>query len=943
MRSKLFKLIAWAGVCLALQLQQMASAAEPFRWDDKVQRGQLENGFSYYIVDGGKAMGGQVSLQLMVRVGSLDERDDQSGVAHMVEHMVFKASRAHPEGVHAYMERQGWRIGRHYNAQTNFERTLYQLVTHQKDGRLDAGLGALAEIAGGALIPADALERERKVILEEWRTKLGVRERMDKQRRAMLRAGSLYPERPTIGTEASIREQSAAALQAFYRDWYRPANMALIVVGDVDAKALASAIAARFGALVPAALPARNAADPRLMDQLRIVRMQDAESGSSQVGWVSRFSEDKRQDSDGLRARIIDRIAQRSVQATVRKAAEQLPGGVESLTSSKGELGETTASLGFAARVAVDGHRSGLRQILQVQERLRREGVHADDVAHEIAEVRRLNEKGPAQQAARDFDGWQRQVGEAVQGQRVLQDPLQKRDQIRAIADTVTLADVNARVRQWLAAPDRVVFMMAPGLSPLTLPSIEEVARVQQELAQQTLPPLVKPQQVLAQATLPQPTSSGSLLGSDELGQGVQRWRLENGDVVVWHAQPKETVMRFAAQSGAGYRLPGAPSWQWQLAAQLGRDADLVGQSAGELGRWRAERKLQLSQQQSETQMRTTGAVPSAQLEDLLRLYAAHQTGSELTMDALSAVSRQLARQSARRPSSANDRMGRELSRLRYGELPLDGSPDAAGLRALVTPQGLATVRQQWQQLGAQPVTYFLSGPVDEATVRQLVGRYLAGIPRRATEQAAAAKPLLQRGGYHVSRLEIGIEPQGSVRAMGSQPLDWTPERAMRTAILARIAYRQLRQELRENEAGIYRLSYTLSLEPRDRLASELSFTAAPERLDALWTTARRVLERLPEQLDTAMLNEEIKRMRGEESRRVSDSTALFSRLQLSYNQFGDARYLGDSKRLTDGLTVDSMRTFAREFKLGRDLAVVKMLPKAREGSAVSALVSSRR
>lgn len=951
-----FKLIAVVGLWFTMSA---ATAAEAFRWDERVQRGQLDNGFTYYIVDG-KTMGSTVSLQLVVRAGSLDERDDQSGVAHMVEHMVFKASAAHPEGVGKYMESQGWRIGKHYNAQTNFERTLYQLMADKKPDTIAAGVGAMAQIAGGAQIPADALERERQVILEEWRGKLGVRERMDRQRRAMLREGSLYPQRPTIGTEASIRTQPAESLRKFYQDWYRPGNMALVVVGDVDAKTLRAQIASAFNGLKPAALPARNAADPVLRDQLQILRLQDSESGTSQVGFVNRFAVDKRQDDEGLRARLVDRVAERSLRALVRQAADSLPAGVSSLTSSKGELGEATASLGFASSVAVGSHQAGLRQILVMRERVRRDGLREDDIRSEIAEIRRLNAKGPQQQAARDFQGWQQMLVGAVQAERVLQDPQQKQAQIGRIADAITPAEVNARVRQWIDAPDRAVFMLAPGLSPLTLPTATEVLAMQKALAAEPLPALVKVNKeapaALPAVVLPEIESSGAVVRQDDLGEGVQRWTLDNGDSVVWRYTPNDTVMRFAAQSGAGYRLPGAPGWQWQLAAQLGNAADLEGQERGEMARWSAANKVRLSQQQTETQLAYTAQVPAAQLDDLFLLYAAGQAQSEISQAALSDASEQLARVSARRPDSAGDRASREMSRLRYGErLPADAMPDVAAVQELDSQAGLQLVRRQWRQLTALPVTYFVSGPADAATVRAAVERHLAGIARQAPGAAAvaptassavgvtgagtgtadgtatpafAASALQQAAGYRESRLAIGIEPQGSVRAHGSQPLAWSPERAMRTAIISRIVYRQLRTELREKQAGIYRLNYKLSLEPQGRLVSELSFTAAPERLDALWASARAVLENLPTRIDTAMLDEEIQQMRSDEGKRKTDATAQFNRLQLSYARYGDARYLKDSQQLAVGLTPESVRALAQEFKLAGDLVVVKVLPK---------------
>lgn len=931
--------IVFLTLCIAVVAPAMAATAEAFRWDSKVQRGQLANGLTYYIVDSASAAdphaGKQVALQLLVRVGSLDEKDDQSGVAHMVEHMVFQTTKAHPEGLKTYMESLGWRIGSHYNAQTNFERTLYFLTA--PPGRVDAGLGVLAEIAGGAQIPADGLERERQIILEEWRTKLGVRERMDRQRRAMLREGSLYPQRPTIGLDSSIRQQPVDNLRKFYSDWYRPGNMALLIVGKVDAAALKPVIERHFGSLVPAALPQRNSPDPVLRDQLRITRLQDAETGTSQVGWVTRFTVDKRQDEAGLRERIIDRIAERSLRALVRESADSLPAGVSSLTVSKGELGESTASLGFAASAAVDAHLAAMQQILLVQERLRRNGLNPDDIEREMAEVRRLNDKGPAQQAARDFNGWLQLLGEAVQAERALQDPLQKQTQISRILAGLNPADINARALQWVNAPDRALFMLAPGLSPLSLPSKADVLAAQQKIATQPLPALLKAQPATSVASLPQLSSSGEMVRQDELGNGVQRWTLDNGDIVVWQQTPqdeKDQLVRFAAQAQAGYRMPGAPSWQWQLAAQLGRDADLLGQAPGELDRWATQRKVKLSQQQSATQLSYTAQVAPAQLEDLLRLYAARQLQSEIGLEALTSVGQQLARQAARRPDSAGERAGREMSVLRYGELPLDGYPDPGALKQLMTEPGLQTVRGQWLQLRRQPVTYFVSGPLDGAQVKELAERYLAGIPRQAAAQAPIA--LAQRTGYRESRLAISVEPQGSVRAEGSQQMDWTPERAMRTAILSRIIYRSLRQELREKEAGIYRLNYKLSLDPHHRANSELSFTAAPERLDALWLSAKRVLERLPEQLDTAMLKEEIAKMRSDEARRVTDGTTQFNRLQLSYTQYGDARYLQHSKQLAGMLTPESMRAFAKEFRLTQDMAVVKVLPKRAANDTVA-------
>lgn len=924
---------------LVLAIPLLAGAAEPFVWDARVERGELANGLRYYIqptraTSATPPADARVAMQLLVRVGSLDERADQSGVAHMVEHMVFHASQRYPEGLRQHMESLGWRVGSHYNAQTNFERTLYMLSPEARPERLEAALDVLAEIAGHARIPAAGLDAERQIILEEWRTKLGVRERMERQRRELLRAGSLYPERPTIGSEASIRSQPAEALRAFYGDWYRPGNMALIVVGEVDPAALRAAIEARFASLEAAPLPPRNPADPRLQEGLRIARMQDAESGSSQVGWLNRFAgADKRQDSEGLRQRIVDRIAERSMRRLVKRQADALPAGVESLGISKGELGASVESLGFASNVGIDGHRAGLRQILLAQERVRRDGLDPADIAAEIEEVRRLNEKGPAQQAARDASTWLQLLSEAVQDGRVLQDPQQKQAQIRAILAALSPAEVDARARRWLAAGDRLLFMMAPGLSRLTLPTAAEVLAEQAAIAREALPALpVKQDKPAPAAQLPEVSSAGRIVAEQDLGHGVLSWTLANGDRVVWQALPGEEKLRFVAQSRAGRRLPGAPSWQWQMAAQLGAGADLAAQQEGELARWQAAHGLRLESDQDERRFVWSATLPPASLESLLQLYAARQTRTLLSAGALKAASEQLLRQNARRTDSVGERQAREMSLLRFGDTPLDGLPDETSLRALQSEAGLRMVQERWQRLVAQPVSYFIAGDLDAARVRELVEAHLAGLPRTAAPQASQA--LLQAPGHRERTLAISPEPQASLNAIGSQPMHWSPERAIATAVLQRVIHRRLRTELREKESGIYRLRFELSLDPRSgRLASTLFFTAAPERLDALWGAARRVLERLPQQLDAAALSEEIARMRKEEGARRDDAATRFQRLQLSLEQYGDARYLDTSAGLAASLTVESLRALAAEMALTRDMAVLRTLPRAPAGS----------
>lgn len=926
--SRILPMLRAMACCLAfLSFTVHAAPAEPFKWDPKVVRGTLDNGFEYYLVPSPKASN-QVGLHLIVRTGSVDERGDQSGVAHMVEHMVFHATRAHPEGLHAFLKQNGLTVGRHYNAQTNYERTLYILGLDPRTQSLQMGLEALGEIAGGALVPEEGLEKERPVILEEWRMKLGVRERMDSQRRALLRAGSMVPERPTIGTEPSIRTQSARALRAFYADWYRPNNMALIVVGDMDLTTIEPMIRARFGGLQAAPLPARNAADPVLGDALRIGRMQDAESGSSQVGWVSRFNGDNRQDSEGLRNRLLDRLAERMVRHTVRQQAMGLPASVESLTSSKGDLGPTVESLGFAASVSLQGHRDGLEQILLARARLLREPIDAAALSRELDEIRRLNAEGPKVRDRRDQSTWFQLLSEVVTAGRVLQDPVQKQTQVDAILPSLTAKAVQERIHGWLASPDRLVFMISPGLSPLTLPTQAEVLALERQIAEAPLPPLPSPKaEAVAAADFPVLDTSGAIKAEiPDTAKDVTRWQLANGDEFIW-LRTKDKTLHFAARSGAGYRLPGAPAWEWQIAAQLGRAADLEGQADGALELWQKARGISVSQNQTANHLVHEARVKADQLNDLFRVVAARQLKTAIRVDDVRRVARQLQRQDAKRPDSVSAQLAVAMSELRFADQAMDRAPRSVDLQALDRDGGEERIQARWRGLMARPVSYFLMGDVDPAVLKALVQRHLAGITRQVN--ASSAQPLLQEPGSRERALAIGTEPQASVRAQGSQALDWTPERAIGAAVLSRVIHRALRTELRDKQSGVYRLNFELTLDPHtNRLNSELYYTADPARIKALWARTREVLASLPAHLDPQVLQQELRRMHQQEQARQGDPATRFQRLQLSLQVWGDARYIEQSKALGSALTADKLEPLIKAIDLNRDQCSVMLLPK---------------
>src|SRR5215471_21657929 len=218
--------------------------------DPEVLVGTLPNGLRYYVRANAKPAH-RAELRLVVKAGSVLEDDDQQGLAHFVEHMEFEGTRHFPkQGLVDFLSLLGLGIGPDANAETSYDDTQYTLrVPTDQPGVLDRALLVLEDWAQSATFDQSAIDRERGIVLEEWRLHLDADARTQDKVIAAQLAGSRYADRPPIGKPDSIEHAQREQLMRFYHDWYRPDLMAVIVVGDVDRNAVVSMIKADFSSL----------------------------------------------------------------------------------------------------------------------------------------------------------------------------------------------------------------------------------------------------------------------------------------------------------------------------------------------------------------------------------------------------------------------------------------------------------------------------------------------------------------------------------------------------------------------------------------------------------------------------------------------------------------------------------------------------------------------
>ena len=201
--------------------------------DPAARFGRLENGVRYVVLSNHEPRG-RASLRLLVLAGSLNEKDDQRGLAHFLEHMAFNGSTHYPPGTLVeFFQRMGMSLGADVNANTTFDRTIYRLeLAHADNTTLLEGMRVFSDYAGGLLLGDEQIDKERGIVLSEKRARdsAGYRDFVA-EFEAML-GTTLLPRRMTIGLPEVITKARRDRFIDFWNTWYRPEKMVVVAVGD---------------------------------------------------------------------------------------------------------------------------------------------------------------------------------------------------------------------------------------------------------------------------------------------------------------------------------------------------------------------------------------------------------------------------------------------------------------------------------------------------------------------------------------------------------------------------------------------------------------------------------------------------------------------------------------------------------------------------------------
>ena len=424
--------------------------------DPELVTGELANGFRYVLMKN-KRPEDRVDMHLVIAAGSLNETDDQQGLAHFLEHMLFNGTTHFPPGeLVRYFQSIGMGFGNDVNAHTGFFQTVYDL--HLPSGNVDhlrQGLLVMMDYAAGALLLESEVDRERGIILAEKRTRDSVSYRTFQATLDFELDGSRFIRRYPIGKEAVLETADAGRIRAFYDTWYRPERMTLVVVGDFHPETAAREITQAFSGLTPR-VPVQP--DPDIgntrHDGINILYHYEAEAGSTDVTLETLIQEDQPPDSVAAKTeRFIRNMAYRIVNYRLDELAEGPDPPFTSAEASAGEALKYYSYAAVSATVAPEKWDRGLTAVENVLRSALEYGFTRSELERArrevLAEMDRAVLQAPTRQSSRLASG----IMADMVLERVFQSPEQDRALLAPVARSLT-PDVLHRAFKATWAPE---------------------------------------------------------------------------------------------------------------------------------------------------------------------------------------------------------------------------------------------------------------------------------------------------------------------------------------------------------------------------------------------------------------------------------------------------------------------------------------------------------
>lgn len=912
---------------------QITSLSEAIPPDPAILIGKLDNGLTYYIKKNSKPEQ-RIELRLVVNAGSICETDGQQGLAHFMEHMCFNGTKNFPSNRMIQMlEEMGVGFGSELNAYTGFDETVYMMkIPSDREEWVERGFQAIEDWAHQVSMDSKEIDKERGVIIEEWRMGLGADERMQSKYVPVLFRGSRYAERLPIGKIDVIKSFQYDTLKAFYNTWYRPDLMAVIVVGDIEAETAERKIKEHFGSIPKAEQPKPRIVYPVPGNEeplVSIVTDREATGYTIQVMFKhpaasSVTYEDYRNSL--LRMIFTGMLNKRFMEITRKPEAPFLMSGSEYGSF----IGRSVDVYSLYAAAKENRMEESLEVIMTENERVSRFGFTATELEREKKEIYTIYENGAKEAGKTESGTFADEFIRNYLTRESIPGYLKEFELVKEFLPDITLEEVNKLGRNWTTENNMLVLVTAQEKEGMNIPSEQMTAGIIKSVRSKEIEPYVdEVADVPLLEKVPPPSEVTKRLENTVFG--FTELTFSNGvRMILKPTDFKNDQILLSSTSPGGTSLyPDDDIMSAMLASAVVNQSGIGSYDYMGLQKKLSGNTAKLTPFINELREGVNGSCTPKDLETMLQLNYLYFTGIRRDEDAFNSyVSRM---RNMIRPMRSNPQVifTDTLTKIVTMNSPREiAVPTEAQLDQVNLDRIIEIYKDRFSDAG--DFTYVMVGNFSIDEVMPLLVKYIGGLPSTGRKETwRDVTP-----GFPEGRVEVDVprnsEQQSMVAMVWNGDFRWKDSERQSFGMLMDLMSIKLREAMREDQSGVYGISFegSPSKFPNPEYTVTSSWGCHPDSVSMLTETVLAEIEKIikygPSEEDLGKVKETL--IRGRETA-MKENSFWLSALQSHYMYGTVLRTLEEYKSFVSSFTPKDIRKMAKRYLDTRNYVRVALLP----------------
>lgn len=886
---------------------------------DEVRIGTLENGMKYYIHPNAKPQK-KVELRLVVSAGSMQEEEDQLGIAHFTEHMLFNGTKSFPKNMLVdTLQKMGIAFGADLNAYTSFDETVYMLpIPSENRAYIETGFKILREWAGEAnMFPAD-IDAERGVVFEESRSSKGADQRMYKKYFPNLFAGTLYADRLPIGSDSIIKHAPYSAFERFYKTWYRPNLMALIVVGDIsmdEGEALVKKYFSDFQN--PATIVEKEVITVEKYEKSKAMVLSDKEAtGYSFQLFFSNQAKSKPNTIQTYRQNIVNSLFASIVNSRfsdMREVADPpfANAGVGIYSNMKGyECFVVTATPTNNMNLTIE-------TVITELNRVQKHGVTQDELDFQRKRLMSNLEnaiKGKANitSEAIVYD----YIANFLEG-APMPSLEQEQSYYNTIVPTITVAEINKAAQSWIDQSNTFFALITgPDTRKIKLPTDREVvAAIEQNLAKEVGEYNAK---ALKQQLITEELVAGKIVSeSTDTAFDATTFVLDNGIQVTYKKTAlKDDQIRMMAikKGGTNAYSEGVTKPNAMFASLVLDQVGYGGFTPNDMRKFLSDKKANVGLGMSETHNTLSGSSNEQDFETLMQLIHLKLTSLNYDTTLFNGFINTYKTQLSFLGLDPTYAFLDTLNKVYYKN-------DAKAPIVLPTPEMFETLDlnvitdiYNKEFKNTDGLHFYFVGSLNPDTVKQFAQLYLGSLKNNNTQPKFIDNGLRAIQGFNELEIAKGADDKSLIVQIYHGELDYNEDLALKASILSEILNIKIIEDIRENLAAIYSGGTGIEFEkdPYSYYKLTLQLPCGPESVDTVLYTLQSELNKLKKEgISEVDLNKVKTNLVTKYKENIQNNEFWMNRLANVYSMEGDKDFYLNYLQILDKISPNDIKATA--------------------------------